>query len=364
MEYKIVKKGERFYLIWVDGNGKKRQKLCKNASTKKQANLFLRKFKLENEYLISNITKEMYVPGSEHVHRLQQFGKKLSPETLYQKRYHIKLFSNEFGNYDIRELKIKDIELFLMKDKKHSASYKNNVLDSIATVYDETVWKCQNPVPRPKFQRFIRNSKKADVLTVEELKKLLDIRSWENYEQFLIFNLIGWCGLRIGEVRALRPCQFLFENKVLVIDGFCKTDGARTNYNKKGSDEDRKIRIVPLSNYMISILLPYINSKKIKPDSFLFQRQDGTPKRKETLEHIFKRALMRSGIKSNYRRLIPHSLRYTYVTIMCSKCEKAQVQKIAGHSSIQMTDYYNRFNIKTNIASIKDSFKAVNEFLK
>ena len=60
-------------------------------------------------------------------------------------------------------------------------------------------------------------------------------------------------GLRISEGIGIKAKQFLFDQKMFVVDGFYKNDEKiRTNFNKKGSDEDRKIRVVPIRRSITS----------------------------------------------------------------------------------------------------------------
>lgn len=199
------------------------------------------------------------------------------------------------------------------------------------------------------------------MFTKEELEKFLAVENWPRYEYFLFFNLMASCGLRIGETRAVRPCQFLWDDNVLVVDGFCKQDGKRTNFNKKGSDDDRKVRITPLPNSIARLVKDFIRRKNIQEHEFVFTRQDGTPFIAPKLDKAFRFALKRAGICKSARRLIPHSLRYTYVTWMRSSVDIEQVRKIVGHNSADMTEYYTRFSLEYGIKGISESFAAANQ---
>lgn len=361
MNYTLTMKGSVWKCGWTDGSGKRHLRQLKDCRTRTEAeNKASKMISCDEQYLFKNIAKDMYVPGMEHLKRMERFGKKLAAETVYQKRYQIENFLMFFGDADIRTLRLSEIEMFYMKDNIHSGSYKNNCLDTIASIYEETIWKCDTAIPKPKFQRFARNSKKADVFSDNELKVLLARSSWKTNEYYLMFNLAACCGLRISEMRAVRPCQFLWKEKVLVIDGFCKTNGERTNYNKKGSEENRKLRIAPLSERIIKIFHDYIQGRNIQPDELIFKRNDGTPHRREVLEGAFKAVVKKLGFYSKYRKLTPHSLRYTYVTRMRAFVDTEKVKAIVGHNSIAMTEYYTRFSLDSAIKYLGDSFKAVN----
>lgn len=248
---------------------------------------------------------------------------------------------------------------FLLDDKKHSASYKNNFLDTISTIYTETTWKCDKQIPCPHFQRFSRHSKKSDSFTEEELKRFLSPDSFTNYAYCLFFNLMVCCGLRLGETCGIKVKQFVWNEHALIVDGFCKLDGTRTNYNKKGSDENKKIRVVPVPKVLERIILEYKDRNKIDENSFLFCRPDKTPFTEYRMIKVFNKALERAGIEKNERKLTPHSLRYTFITYMRSVLDGDEVRKIAGHTDIVMTDYYTRFLLQNEIRGIKESFSAV-----
>lgn len=369
MDIRIIQKRNNgtdvFYYTYVDSSGKKHRKLCHDCRNLGEAKLFVSKLKIEtdSQYLIRNIAADMYVLGSEHLKRRKSFGKENCPITISQKRYFIELIISDFGTRNINTLKISEIEQFLIDDSRHSGSWKNFYLDTFGNIYEETIWKCDNPVPRPKFQRFARNSKKADVLTAEEVESFFCRDNFKNHDDWLMFRIIFTCGLRLGEARALQASQFLFDYKVLVVNGFCKINGERTFYNKKGSLLDPKIRVVPVPDKILNEVKSYMELYDKKGNDYLFMRF-GKPVRKEYLENVFKKIVTSLGFTKDGRRLIPHSLRFTYVTMMRRDVNIEQVQKIVGHTSPEMTEYYTRFSLLETIQSIRSSFYAANNLVE
>ena len=59
-------------------------------------------------------------------------------------------------------------------------------------------------------------------------------------------------------------------------------------------------------------------------------------------KHSDKQALEFSEINVGKRIRTPHFLRYTYITRMRRDVAGETVKKIAGHTSMAMTDYYTR----------------------
>jgi integrase len=63
------------------------------------------------------------------------------------------------------------------------------------------------------------------------------------------------------------------------------------------------------------------------------------------------------------RRLIPHSLRYTYVTRMSRDMDARNLLKLTGHISESMIDYSNRKNPEMALAEIPEAATATRALL-
>ena len=64
--------------------------------------------------------------------------------------------------------------------------------------------------------------------------------------------------------------------------------------------------------------------------------------------------------KGSWKKAYPHSFRFTYVTRMRRGLSAETVQKLAGHSSVEMTEYYTRAAIPEMVAGLKDAVPAAN----
>ncbi|MCR5252615.1 MAG: site-specific integrase [Treponema sp.] len=356
-----------WYFTYKDGE-KKRVKTCKGCKTESDALLFISNFKkrllLDNQYLIKNIASDMFLSESEHLKRLKKFGKTLSADTIQQKRQFIELIIKSFGNKKINELKISEIENYLLEDDIHSGSWKNFYLETFGNIYDETIWKCKTPVQKPKFQRFARNSRKPDVFTEQELNLIFNKNLWDSYKEWLLFYVTSACGLRLGEARALQVRQIKIREGVLIVDGFLKRNGIRTNYNKKGNENDQKIRCVPIPDKILIELINYINLKGLTSNDFLFLNDLEKTYTNCHLEHTFKKVLRLSGVNTAGKKFVPHSLRFTYVTKMRTAFSVEDVRKMVGHSSTEMTEYYTRMMISDMCQALQPARNVVNELFE
>ncbi len=363
---KSGKSTKRWYYWWKDPvTGVQHQKLIPNVSNQSEAYLFVSKLPdptdIDRKITVKEIAENMFLPESEHVERLTQLGKKLSMRTLSNYRGFIKEIINEFGDKYIEDLTIPMVNGYLMGLTEKSGSWKNSFLEALNHIYKEAPWHCKYSIIKPDFPRFARNSKKADIFTQEELVSFFDGANWtDGLREYLLFLVMASCGLRLGEARGLRVKQFIKESHALIIDGFVERNGNRTNYNKKGSDEDQKLRVTLVPDDTMEMVESYIRSHELYEEDFLFTREDGRPLRQEYLESVFHRVIIKAGIDSSGRKLCPHSFRFTYVTRMRRKVDAETVQKMVGHSSVEMTEYYTRAAIPEMVSSIQRVLPAVN----
>ena len=365
--------------VFVDGTEKRKFKysyvepitnrkivrVCKDCKSMEDAKKFVSKIKIipEQQYIIKNITKNMYVLGSEHLKRLESFGKKLSIRTIEQKRQCLDLIERRWGDYYINKIKLSEIESYLLNDE-HSGSWKNSYLETFCSIFDETQWLCDKPVMRLPFKKFARNSHKADLFSTEELNRFFQEKNFQCKRDYILFLLTFSCGLRIGETLAIRVNQIDFEEKILIVNGFFARYGERLNYNKGGSNDNLKIRIAIIPEYMIPLLKDYVTCTKKENEDFLFTDQKGYIVRYDVIRKRFINALYSAGINKNGRKMTIHSLRFTYVTRMRRNASVETVQKLVGHADIAMTEYYTRFGKEEMIVALQPAVYAANKLLE
>lgn len=354
----------RWYYSFIDpSTGIKKQKVISGCHNRAEAYAFIETLPdLDRKVvLIKDICKDMFIPGSAHVDRLIKHGINLQPETMRRHRTTLDLITEQFGNIELKNLTVTMVDDILSNDNTHKGSWKNAYLETLSHLYKEAPFHGCNDIIKPMFHRFARNCKRADIFTTEELNKFFDESNWNNKRDYLILLCMASFGLRIGEARALQLHQFIPDQCAMVIDGFCKGEGERTNYNKKGSDENRKWRVSFAPESTIKQLQEYIiENNIIEPDAYLFSRGLNLPLRREYLETVFNRQLKIADIEKGTRKLIPHSFRFTYVTRMRRGLSAETVQKLAGHSSVEMTEYYTRAAIPEMVAGLKEAVPAAN----
>ena len=345
-----------WYYFSESGAGKKITLfLCEGCETDESARDYVRRLN-DNKNLVKSITAGMYESADASYERRRQFGKSVYKATLNQKKFFLRQINKDFGDVPIQDISEKDVENLLLKTAK-SGSWKNSYLETFMDVYREARWNEIN-APLPSFQKFKRNSKKADVLDEDEIKAFFEPRNFDNQLLLLMFELGLCCGLRLGEMRAVRAGQILAEKRALVVDGYINKLGERTNYNKKGSTEKPKFRVAFLPESLLQKILALIADKGLGERDYLFAK-NGKPFTQTYAYKNFVRAVKSAKIPTDGKKISPHSLRYTYITRMRGLLPGETVRKLAGHSSIEMTDYYTRASIGDLIEELSPTKECV-----
>ena len=355
------KEVRRWYYWFYDTDGKRKLRVCPGCSCRADAEAYLKTLpqKIVVGNLIKDIAKDMFLLGSNHVLRRAKLGKSVTTDSLVDSRRYIMTIISLWGDVSITELSVKMIIDSLLSIDK-SPSWKNRVITILKEVYHEATWQGIN-VTLPMIPRFSNNYKKADILTTEEIKRLFVVENFPSYDIYSLFYLCLLTGLRLGEARGIQYEQICLKTKTLLLNGFCKQNGEKTLFLKTGTIENPKWRITLLPDIAVEILQPYF-LRSFYASDFLWTR-NSKPYREEYLEACFKQALKKAGIDSEQKRLIPHSLRYTYVTRMRRYAPIELVQKLAGHTSEGMTEYYTRFSLEDSALAVAPALEAANKLL-
>ncbi|MCL2410046.1 MAG: tyrosine-type recombinase/integrase [Treponema sp.] len=397
----------RWYYYWIDDSGKQIQKSCgKNIKNRNDAEDFIRSLpppqktpaaapydnrgillysKPANNanILVKDIAVEMFIPGTLHVKRRQQLNKSVNEDTLKANRVFMLHITAMWGDRTLRSLELDEVMNYLFAADR-SGSWKNQYISALNEIYQEAQFLgCK--IYKPNFPTIGKTPNKADILTDDELERLLIPQNFKHdFYLFYLCKLSG--GLRMGEVRGLRVKQIIFDKKALIVDGFMKKRNVRTVYNKCGSPEHPKLRVIPYPDLTLDLLAAHIEKNNLNADDFVFT-YNNKPVSKSMAETAFFTALINAGITwdketlvknglwkrghlhgtkdliPDGRRIVPHSFRYTYVTKMRTTLIAEDVKKITGHESIAQVDYYNRLNLDRMLKAIPDADDAVRTLL-
>lgn len=173
-----------------------------------------------------------------------------------------------------------------------------------------------------------------EVLSVEEIEKMLDVISLERNEgerdRAIIETLYG-CGLRVSELCGLRISNLYLE------EGFIRVHG-------KG----RKERLVPIGNQAKLALGKWFKSRsriKIKTgeeDYVFLSFRRGTHLSRISVFHNIKEYAQLAGIHKN---ISPHTFRHSFAThLLEGGANLRAIQAMLGHEGISTTEIYMHVN--------------------
>ncbi len=314
-------------LAWIDYSGLKENPISLIPET------------LKNQQVISEIKSRILPEETQvQIHRFREWmqQKRYSANTIKTYTEAIGTFLKYFSQKTILEISNADLldfnSHYIIK-KGYSSAYQNQVINGVKLFF---TFARSLKFEVEKAERPRREHKLPNVLSKEEIKLILEAHS--NIKHKTMLSLIYSCGLRCGELIALKP-----EN----ID-------SKRNLIHINLAKGKKDRIVPLSSKILAMLREYY--QKYKPETWLFEGQTvGTQYDDRSLQQVLKQALKKTGIK---KPVTLHWLRHSYAThLLESGTDLRYIQELLGHKSSKTTEIYTHVSTKSiqNIISPFDN---------
>lgn len=279
------------------------------------------------------------IPNSEGIQSIETFkryllSKRYSKNTIATYCDALKSFLTFFNTKSVRLITNEDIILYnnnyILKNNL-STSYQNQIVNAIKLYFKTIEEKAIeiDKIHRPKREKVLPN-----VLSKEEVKQILQAHT--NLKHKVMLSLIYSCGLRCGELIALKPIHIDSKRNIILIK------------NAKG----KKDRIVPLSIKILEMLREYY--KIHKPKVYLFEGQvPGQMYDARSLQQVLKQALLKAGIT---KPVTLHWLRHSYAThLLESGTDLRYIQELLGHNSSKTTEIYTHVSTKS-LQQIKSPF--------
>lgn len=278
------------------------------------------------------LSQESIVEIQKFMHWLK--SKRYSESTIKTYSEALRSFLLFFNNKPISLITNDDVIFYnneyILKNNL-SSSYQNQIVNAIK-LYFKTIKETQidiDKIHRPKRSRNLPH-----VLSKEEVKKILTVHS--NLKHRIMLSLIYSCGLRCGELLALKPIHIDSKRNIILIQ------------NAKG----KKDRIVPLSPKILVMLRDYYT--QYRPTTYLFEGKiSGIAYDSRSLQQVLKKALEKLGIT---KPVTLHWLRHSYAThLLESGTDLRYIQELLGHNSSKTTEIYTHVSTKS-IQQIKSPF--------
>ena len=147
---------------------------------------------------------------------------------------------------------------------------------------------------------------------------------------FYAFEMLYWCGLRMGELLALTPSDFdLKEGIVHITKSYQRIHGKDVITDPK---TEKSVRNIKMPDFLVDEIKDYLNALyNVESDTRIF------PITKSYLHHEMTRGCNATGVK----RIRIHDLRHSHVSLLINMGFSAvAIADRVGHESIDITYRY------------------------
>ena len=264
------------------------------------------------------------------------------------------------GKRKINELKITDVFEWQREiksqttkaGKKFSQSYLKTIHNQLSAMLNHAVryygLKCN--VASKAGNMGSGTERKVDFWTQKEYQKFIEQVS-DKPQSFYSFEILYWCGLRIGELLALTPKDFDFENNILkVTKSYKRVRGEDIVTDPK---TQKSIRNIVMPNFLADEIKEYLSSiYGIGEEDRIFQNS----------KSYFRHEMVRGSKAAGVKRIRVHDLRHSHVSYLIDKGYTAlAIADRLGHEAVDITYRYAHLfpTVQTDMAKTMDEEREV-----
>jgi integrase len=206
-----------------------------------------------------------------------------------------------------------------------------------------------NPVAEVKRPGRV-NARKAlsttDFLEPKEVHAL--IAATHDDTDAAVFATASFCGLRLGELLALRWRAIDFQRSLISVE-------ASYTRGREGTPKAGVGRVVPMAPEVAEAIRRLRKREhSLGPRDLVFLGRGRTHVDAKALRRRFHAALKKAGLE----QVRLHDLRHTFGTIMVSRVDPRTLQQWMGHGSIEVTEMYMAFRDRAeDAAKVSDAFR-------
>lgn len=333
--YKDEKRGTWYVSVsYKNWKGENDRKLKRGFATKREA------LKWESDF-IHKESSDLDMTFGEFVELYESDVRPKLKENTWESKWYVinqKLLPY-FEKKKMCHIEPKDImkwqnELRSKKDeygKKYSGAYLQTCQAQLSAIFNHAVryyHLANNPV---RVAGPIGGEQSTEMLfwTKEEYLKFIDEIANKSMSYYA-FEMLYWCGIRMGEMLALTKEDFDFETNTIRINKSYQRIRGRDVIT--GPKTIRSNRTIVMPDFLAREMRDYIESMyKLEDSDRIFCMS------KSYLHHEMDRGVRKSGVK----RIRIHDLRHSHVSLLCKMGFSAvEIAKRVGHESIRITYRY------------------------
>ena len=333
--YKDKKTGKWFvFFYYRDWQGKNKGKTKRGFQTKREALEWEREFKQKQETNLDMNFKSFVEIYSNDMKARLKLNTWLTKENIIQ----TKLIPT-FGSKKMNEIRPADViawqnKMLAYKDEKgnaYSETYLKTVHNQLSAIFNHAVRYYElksNPAAKAGNMGKAQ-TKEIEFWTKEEYLKFSEA-IMDKPLSFYAFEMLYWCGIRLGELLALTPADFDFEKGVVTINkSYQRIQGEDVVTEPKTVKSNRTIQ---MPDFLVEEIKDYIKLLYgCKSTDRIF------PITKSYLHHEMDRGAKVAGVK----RIKLHSLRHSAISLLIDLGFSAvAIADRVGHESIDITYQY------------------------
>ncbi len=319
---------------YVDWQGNHKQKCKRGFKTKREALEWERVFHLQQ-------SADMDMSFESFVDIYKNDIRSRIKETTWLTKVNIidKKILPYFGKRKISEIQTKEViawqnDLLQQKDKtgkSYSECYLKTIHNQLSAIFNHAVrFYALRTNPAAKAGN-MGNEKRKEMLfwTKEDYLKFADVMM-DKPVSYYAFEMLYWSGMRLGELLALTPSDFDFQNSTVTINkSYQRLHGEDVITTPKTKKSNRTIK---MSEFLAEEIQEYIKMQyEIEPTDRLF------PISKSYLHREMERGCKETGLQ----KIRIHDLRHSHVSLLIELGFSAvAIADRLGHESIEITYRY------------------------
>lgn len=319
---------------YVDWQGNHKQKCKRGFKTKREALEWERVFHLQQ-------SADMDMSFESFVDIYKNDIRSRIKETTWLTKVNIidKKILSYFGKRKISEIQTKEViawqnDLLRQKDKTgkpYSECYLKTIHNQLSAIFNHAVrFYALRTNPAAKAGN-MGNEKRKEMLfwTKEEYLRFADVMM-DKPVSYYAFEMLYWSGMRLGELLALTPSDFDFQNNTVTINkSYQRLHGEDVITTPKTKKSNRTIK---MSEFLSEEIQDFIKMQyEVEPTDRLFQIS------KSYLHREMERGCKETGLEKS--RI--HDLRHSHVSLLIELGFSAvAIADRLGHESIEITYRY------------------------
>lgn len=332
----VYKDGDKWRVIYryTNWQGERKQTQKRGFKTKREAQQWEREVMLKSESKL-----DMTFASFFEVYEADK--KKRVKENTWESKSHIirtKILPY-FGNRKIAEIEPKDVIAWQSKllgyqgenGEVYSSTYLRTIHSQLSAIFNHAVRFYHLPSNPAQKAGTMGCEEHKEMLfwTKEEYLKFADVMM-DKPRSYYAFEMLYWCGVRMGELLALTPADFDFERQTVTINkSYQRLKGRDVITSPKTVKSNRTIK---MPKFLCEEMQDYIRMLyDIGENERIFQIT------KSYLHHEMNRGAKVAGVK----RIRIHDLRHSHISLLIEMGFSAlAIADRVGHESIDITYRY------------------------